>query len=294
MKLSLKVLLASIGLLVVAIIWGTGFVATKIALTGLTPLYFMAIRFIIAAMIMGLLSLKSIRKSTKETWAAGIVIGVCLYLGFAAQTIGLLDTTPGKQAFITGTNVVFVPFIAWLIFKQKPEMRSVLGALVCFAGIGLLSVDEQLRMGRGDLLTLVSAIFFAAQIVLTGWFAPKTDIRVLLVSQLTTVGVLSLVTAGLFEPQPVLVFGYALGATLYTALFGTCIAFFLQTIGQSYVSSSSTAMILSTEAVFGSVFSAMFFGETFTFKMAIGCFSILCAIVISEMKTSQVTLVQPE
>lgn len=282
------------GLVLVSIIWGTGFVATKIALEGYQPLTFMAIRFIVATAIVGIIFRKDLAKVTKSDMKGGIVIGSLLFAGFVTQTIGLLYTTPAKQAFITGTNVVFVPFIYWAVTKVKPDFRALVGAIVCLMGIGLLSINESFTIGIGDALTFLCAIFFAGQIVAIGHFAKDTQVNNLLVIQLATVALLSLGSAMVFEDVPSTIHMGALAATMYTAIFGTCVAFFIQNVAQKHTSSSQAAIILSMEAVFGSLSSALIIGEHFTMKMVIGSLSILAAIIITELKPVKGDVVQPE
>ena len=155
-----KSLYADLSLVLVALIWGSGFVATKKALAHTTPYYLLAIRFIISFLIMAVVFFKKLKKMNFKDFKAGAVIGLFLFLGFATQTVGLNYTTAGKQAFITATNVVMVPFIYWGISKKKPDIYEVIAALLCFAGIGILSVDSGCKMGYGEFLTFLCAIFF--------------------------------------------------------------------------------------------------------------------------------------
>ena len=129
-----KSLYADISLMLVAIIWGTGFVVTKNALDNMTPYYILAFRFLISTLLLGIISFKKLKKITKKELSAGIIIGLFLFFGFATQTVGLKYTTVGKQSFITATNVVMVPFMYWLISKKKPNNYEMFGALLCFVG----------------------------------------------------------------------------------------------------------------------------------------------------------------
>ena len=71
---------------------------------------------------------------------------------------------------------------------------------------------------------------------------------------------------------------------LYLAIFSTLIAFLIQNVAQKYTTSTHTAIILSLEAVFGSILSSLLLGESFTYKMLIGCTIILIAIITAETK----------
>ena len=279
-----KIIYADISLLIVAIIWGAGFVVTKNALDHVTPYYLMAIRFTISTLLLGGIFFKRIRKAKLKDIKSGVLVGLFLFGGFATQTIGLNYTTVGKQAFITATNVVMVPFIYWAISKKKPVNYEIFGAILCFVGIGILSLDEGLTMGYGDFLTLICAVFFALHIATVGHFAKDTDPFVLSIIQLGTAAILSIISALIFEPRMVEIQSEAIIPILYLAIFGTLLAFLIQTVAQGYTTSVHTAIILSLEAVFGSILAIIILKEPLTIRFVIGCLSILTSVIIGETK----------
>lgn len=98
-------------LVLTAIIWGSGFVASTVALEHYTPYQILAGRFLVGAVILSLIFFKKLNKLKKSTLIKGALLGVFLYIAFALQTVGLQFTTPSKNAFLTAVNVVIVPFI---------------------------------------------------------------------------------------------------------------------------------------------------------------------------------------
>ena len=215
---------------------------------------------------------------------SGVLVGLFLFGGFATQTIGLNYTTAGKQAFITATNVVMVPFIFWTISKKKPDNYEIFGAILCFVGIGILSLDGKLSIGYGDLLTLICAVFFAFHIATVGYFARDVDPFVLSIVQFGTAGILSTACALIFEPRVVTIQREVIIPILYLAVLGTLLAFLIQTVAQRHTTSVHTAIILSLEAVFGSILAIIFLKEPITIRFLMGCFSILISVMISETK----------
>ena len=161
--------LSKLLLLLVAMIWGSGFPATKIILdSGIKPFEFLGIRFFITALVMlCIMRMKKI-KIEKAERNLGMLAGVILFLAFAFQTVGLVYTTASKNAFITGANVIFVPYITWVITKEKPKLIYIISSIICFIGIGFLSFEENLTINFGDFLTFICAICFALQIVVIG------------------------------------------------------------------------------------------------------------------------------
>ncbi len=280
-----KSLYADLSLLLVAIIWGSSFVVMKNSLNHITPYYLLAYRFIIASILMGIVFFKRLRKVSIENLKAGLLIGIFLFVGYATQTVGLKYTTAGKQAFITATNVVMVPFIYWGISKKKPDAYDIIAAFLCTIGIGTLSFESNLKMGYGELLTFVCAIFFALHISTIGYFSKKHDPIILSVIQIVVVALLSTIVALLFEPKvDMFPSKEAVLPILYLAIFCTLTAYLIQNVAQRHTSSTHAAIILSLESVFGGLLSLIFLKEPFTIRFFIGCLAILISIITTETK----------
>lgn len=277
-------LLADISLLIVAIIWGSGFVATKNALESISPLFINTLRFSISTLLVGIIFFKKIKGIDISHLKAGFIIGFFLFLGFSTQTIGLIYTTASKQAFLTGTNVVMVPFLYYFISKEKPNSYNIIATFLCLIGISLLTLDESIYMNRGDLLTLACAVFFACHIVSTGYFAKKYDPIILTFAQLFVTSVLSFLSMITFEGIPISFHKEGVFPVLYLGIFSTFIAFLIQTVAQKHTSPSHTAIILCLESVFGTILSCILLDDKFTYKIFIGCTLIFLAIITAETK----------
>ena len=269
-------------LLLVAIIWGIGFVAVKIGLNdGVSPFFLLALRFSVATLALLPFQIHKIKKIHSSTWKHGAILGVLMFLGFAFQTIGLNYTTTSKNAFITGVYVVLVPYISWFLTKKKVHINSILAAIMTLIGIGLLTLNDSLSINIGDFLTLICAVMFAGHIALTSKIANNEPSDTLVFIQMVTAGILSyIITFTINEPHQ-LTMNSSL-AILYLGIFSTMIAFFLQTIGQKYAHATKSAILLSTESLFGALFAIIFFHDLFTFKMIIGAIIIFAAILMTE------------
>ncbi|NCB70812.1 MAG: EamA family transporter, partial [Clostridia bacterium] len=195
-----QVLFADLGLLLVALLWGAGFLFTKRGLDYITPLWMMSMRFVGATIIMSIVFYKNFRKISKSDLKAGLIIGIFLYIAFATQTIGLQYTSISNQAFLTATNVVFVPFLVWVVYKKAPDKFAFIGAALATVGIGLITLKEGLHLNVGDMWTLACAVFFAGHIVSIGFFAKDKDPIALTIVQFAVAAVLSLVSALMMEP----------------------------------------------------------------------------------------------
>lgn len=281
----MKKYLGMLGLLIVTVIWGGGFVASDIALSSLSPAQILVIRFLLASVLMFPLCarhLKSIKK--QEIWA-GIVLGVYLFAAFALQIVGLKYTTPSKNAFLTATNVVFVPFIARVLYRKHVSVQGVIGAFMAIAGAGVLSLDKNFAIGLGDGLTLLCAVCFALHIFFTGEYVEKYRVTVLIFFQMVTAFAFSLfyllITGGWGEFSMT---REGILSVLYLGAVSTTLTYLIQTASQQYVDETRSAIILSMEAVFGTLFSVLLLHEKIDGKMVAGCILILGAVLVSEIK----------
>ena len=279
-----QVLFADLGLLLVALLWGAGFLFTKRGLDYITPLWMMSMRFVGATIIMSIVFYKNFRKISKSDLKAGLIIGIFLYIAFATQTIGLQFTSISNQAFLTATNVVFVPFLVWAVYKKAPDKFAFIGAALATVGIGLITLKEGLQLNVGDMWTLACAVFFAGHIVSIGFFAKDKDPIALTIVQFAVAAVLSLVSALIMEPLPAKIGSEAMVAVGYMVLASTLLAFLLQNICQKYTPSTHASLILSLESVFGTLVAVIFEGEMFNLQMAFGCITVFAAILLIETR----------
>ncbi len=283
----MKRYLAIAGLILVTIIWGGGFVASDMALESLLPFQIMAIRFFLATVLMGGISIRELRGMKKEEIRAGILMGIALFAGFALQIIGLQYTTPSKNAFLTALNVVMVPFIAFIICKKKIGAKGIIGAVMAIVGVGILSLEKDLTLGLGDGLTLLCAVGFAFQIFFTSEFVKKYRAVILNFVQMCTAFLLSLISLFAFGELEFVATTKGWLSVLYLGVVSTTICYLLQTACQRYVDETKAAIILSMESVFGTLFSILILGEVITVRMVIGCVIILTAVIISNLADVQ-------
>lgn len=291
----MKKWLAIGALILVTVIWGGGFVASDMALESMKPFQIMMVRFLLASVLMGVISWgqrKGEEKLKDRSGAikAGVLMGVTLFMGFAFQIIGLQYTTPSKNAFLTALNVVIVPFIAFVILKKKIGAKGIIGAVMSVLGVGLLSLNGNFTVSLGDGLTLFCAVGFAFQIFFTSEFVKKYPASVLNMVQMFTAFVLSAISLMIFGENDFQVTTQGWLSALYLGVVSTTICYLLQTACQKYIDETKAAIILSMESVFGTIFSILILHEVVTVRMVIGCAVILAAVIISNMsETSEET-----
>lgn len=280
----MKKYVGELGLIIVAIIWGSGFVATAISLEAYTAFQSMAVRFFIGAILLIVIFHKQLRSIKKSTIIKGMILGIILYIAFALQTVGLAHTTPSKNAFLTAVNVIAVPFIGYFLFKKQMNRFEIIGAILSVIGIALLSVNHVDGMNIGDLLSLLCAFAFAFHIIYTGIFVKSEKPIPLTIIQFATAALIGFVMIGIRGEIVLQVEAKPLLALIYLGVFSTGIAFFMQTYAQQFVNETKSAILLSTEAVWGMFFSIIIIQEVVTQRMMVGACIIIAAILLTELK----------
>jgi drug/metabolite transporter (DMT)-like permease len=290
MRENTRSFVCAFGLIFVTIIWGFAFVVVKNSLDYVLPLYMMAFRFTIASVVLALLFLPKFKHLDKSTFFHGMILGIFLFAAYAFQTVGLQFTTAGKNAFLTTTYVMMVPFLNWFFHKSKPSWNCVLAAIIALIGIGLLSLQGDFSMNRGDVLTIICGFFFAVHIIFISRYTQTQDPVLLTILQLAFSALFSWIfapfTDGSFPLQETLRTDVIV-SMLYLGLFSTLLCFLLQNVCQKYLRASTTSLLLSFESVFGVIFSIIFLKEILTAKMIVGCVLIFFALVLSEIDWKQ-------
>lgn len=293
-KRSLPSFVYKLMLLAATVIWGFAFVVMKDAVDVLPPAQLIGVRFLLTGLLMAVLFHRRLRGSLNAGFlGAGLVLGAVTFLAFWVQTVGLAETTPGKNAFLTATYCVIVPFMLWGLTRKRPTMANVGAAVLCVAGIGLVSMTAgSFTIGFGDLMTLLCAVFFAAQIIAIARFSRRFDVLGLTTYQFLFGGAMGLVLGAAIEPVPtweaVADLDFLLNLA-YLVVFASGICYVLQNVGLAHVPEAQGSLILSLESVFGVVASVLICGELVTGRMMLGFALIFAAILISELAPARKT-----
>ena len=275
---------ADLTMLIVAMIWGSGFVVTKNSLDTLSAMQIMFYRFLTAGIISSIFFRKKLKDINKNDIMAGSLMGFFLATGFVFQTVGLVYTTAANNAFLTSTSVVMVPFVYWITIRMKPKSNNLLAAFMMLVGIFLLTFDFEHfgEFNKGDFMTVLGAVLFAFHIVATGKFVEDKDPIVLSTVQI----IFSAVYFGIiliFDKSSMPVTMANIGGSIYLGVMSTFVCFSLQTTAQKFTSASHAAIILSLESVFGSILAILFLKEGYNYIMLIGFAVIFMSVLVAEV-----------
>lgn len=271
--------MANLILLAVAVVWGGGFIAGKMALTTLSPVAVLMYRFGIGSAVCGIIFWKRIKNAPFSTIKKGMIIGTIQMIGLTVQLSGLQYTSTANQSFLCTAYVALVPFISWIILRKRPEFRAFVAGFLAVAGIGFICLEGSLILGIGDSLSVLFSVIFGVQIVIVGMIVDgEVDIFQLSFYQLATSAVIAFFVC--------LVQGYVINdfcaeslvGVLYLAILNTVVAFIGQNYAQKYTKDTTAALIMSLESVFGFLLSVLYYKEVITLKFLAG--SVLCFIAI--------------
>ena len=284
--MNLKASAGRLALLAAALIWGSSFVIMKNTVDDVPVFLLLAIRFSIAFVVLGAVFFRRLRGLDRRFILGGMLCGAMLITAYSLQTFGLVGTTPGKNAFLTAVYCVLVPFLAWIFFRKRPTMWNWLAAVLCVAGIGLVSLNGGLTIAPGDALSLLSGVCYALHIIALSRLGEKGDVFALSIIQFGTTALLAWLLHLLTGPADVhlpLRIWPQLG---YLSVLCTCIAITLQALGQKLTPPSQSAILLSLESVFGVLFSLLLGAEALSFQLFSGFALIFLSVIVSETQLS--------
>lgn len=286
-KLSRFQTLAADGAMIfVALVWGAGFPVTDYLLQHMSPLWVLAFRFSIGAFVLTLLFHRRLARLSKNDFIGGALVGLLVSAFFLCHVWGLLLSSPGKQAFIAGTNVVIVPFLFALIYRRLPSRWALAGAVATTAGLLVMAFSPGMRFNVGDLFSAVMAILIAVHFLALGFFSRRMDPLALTVIQIDVACLILLLSALIMEPFP----GFRLspplwGAILFVSLGATVLAFLVQTVAQRYTPETHAAILLALESPFGFLLAILMGRDSWNTQFALGGLLIMAGVILAEWES---------
>tara|TARA_B100000767_G_C19749835_1_gene530244 strand:+ start:1275 stop:2216 length:942 start_codon:yes stop_codon:yes gene_type:complete len=261
---------AAIGLFFVTLLWGGTFVWMKQAMnsldvqldeyskTGVVGVI-VASRFLIAFVALVLFSSRArTALASKEDWSGGLILGSLMLAGFVLQMLGINSVSPSVSAFLTSLYVVFTAILSVKISDKKPTRMMIVGVLLATLGAGFIDGPPHIVWGKGEILTVFCAFFFALHIIYTDSITKKlnpiavtsTSFAVLVIGA----GIIALVASG--DPMVVEV-AWQEGVIiplLCLGLFGSLACILMLNAFQKYLNPTHAAIIYSFEPVWATIY----------------------------------------
>ncbi len=278
---------ADLLLLLVALIWGFGFVAQRAGMDHVGPYTFNGVRFILGGLCLIPLAMRRRRETnlgsqSMSSVLAGCIAGVVLFAGATLQQVGLQYTTAGKAGFITGLYVVLVPIIG-LCFGQKTNRGTWIGAILAVTGLYLLSIQGAFTIAFGDLLEVIGAVFWACHVLVLGYLSPRTSPIRLAMVQFFVCGLFSLGVAVVGEQITLAGMLEAAIPIFYGGVISVGAGYTLQVVVQRKAHPANAAIILSLESPFAALGGWMILNEYLSGRGMVGCFLMLAGMLVSQL-----------
>lgn len=280
---------ANLLLTLIAMIWGSAFVAQAHGMESIGPMMFTGIRFLIGALVVLPLILRERRadgvKPLRRADALKIAgLGVLLTLGAALQQIGIKYTTVTNAGFLTALYVPLVPLLGWVLLRHLPHWSVWPGAAACLVGAFLLSGAHELNVGLGDAWVIASSLPWAVHVLLVGMVADRMNAPFTVAGgQFLFCGLAALAWALGFEAWSWGGIASAAGPILYTGVLSVGVAFTAQVVAQRYAHAADAAIILSSETLFAAVFGYLLMGDRLNGAGLLGCALILGAMLLIQL-----------
>lgn len=273
-----------------SVLYGIGNPLTKIAYDGITPLWCLFFRFTLATAVFLLLFGRSILSQLKTAPVKDYLpVSLCMSGAYISCNIALSLTSATNVGFIMSMAVVFAPVLSVFLLNEPYKLRHLPVQILVLTGLVMLCVrKDEIRLGMGEGVALLTALFIAGTLVL-GKKSLNTNISAITISatQAGCTAVLSLVFALLFDDLDALskIEPAAFGVVVYLALGCTCMAYLLQNFALSYSSPSLVSMVQCTQSVLTGICSFFILGEHMTLIGVAGAGIILvCTIIESYLE----------
>lgn len=274
-----------LALIFITMIWGGTFLAVQYALNFSSPMFFVGCRFAVAALVILLISMKSIAGLTLKETLAGTAIGLMIAIGYGTQTIGLQTILSSESAFLTALYVPLVPILMWVIFQKRPSLMTWIGSVLAFTGLVFLTGNDfsSINLNYGQMLTLICAFVIALEIILIGYFAGKVNLRRVTVVQLVVASGLSFASMPLVGENSIPTFSWPLVMIVVGLGLASALIQFVMNWAQRMVDPSRAAIIYAGEPVWAGLFGRIA-GERLPLLALFGGLLVVLGVLVSELK----------
>ena len=263
----------------------TSYLFSKLIIEGMGKFNLLGVRFSLAFALLAVLFLPRLKAANRKTVAAGMIMGGMHFLIVTAELSGLKRTSSGNASFLVNTAIVLVPLLQAIIRRRLPQRKVILSVLLCFFGVGILTLGGSMGFGVGERWCLLAAFLYACTILVTDRLSHSgIDTLAAGVVQVGMIGALSLTASHLLEtPRLPNGTGEWFGIIMLAAVC-TGFGFTLQPVAQSGTTAERAGMFCALSPMVATCLGIVFLHEPFTGKTAVGGVLILLGILLAERR----------
>ena len=269
---------AVVWMVVTTVFWGGSFVFNKIGFREIPPVTFLFLRFSLATLLMGLLSLRRIRGINRDIMRKGVAVGLALGATNLSFVLGVSGTSVSRAGFLNNLFVLIIPLLCYLIWRERVSRATFAGILLAVTGLWSLARGGAAGFNTGDLLSTICAVFIAIHIIAVSKILKDEDVYLVTLVQFATVALMGALLSFLFAP-PLRPFGMvSAGAILYCAVFPTVICFTLQNTWQRYTTPAQAGLIYTLDPIWSMLGGLIFLAERLSAAEWAGCALIFVGV----------------
>lgn len=265
-------------LVVTTVLWGGSFVFNKLGFREIHPLWFLALRFLLAALIMGIVSLPRLSRLNRTILRNGALVGLALFAANLSFVIGVSGTTVSRAGFLNNLFVLIIPIVCRIVWGSPIDRRTAAGVILALVGLSAFAVGGSEGFNRGDFVSTICAFFISFHIIVVSRVLKNEDVFLVSLVQFTVTALLGLATALLLAPLPTMPGAQSVGALVYCALFPTVICFTIQNAWQRHTTPSRAGLIYTLDPVWSLLGGMLILGERLSGREWIGCILIFSAV----------------
>lgn len=272
----------------VTIARSTSFIFSKTLLHSMEPLNILAVRFLVAFLVLAVMFNKKLREMDRGTFLGGVLLGLVYTSVLGFEMLGLRQVDTGVSSFIENAAVVIVPIYQAILFRALPKKNTFFCAIIAFVGVGFLSLSSGIgELNMGIVYTIIAALSYAAAIMVTASLSAKYDPITIGVMQIGTLGVVTLILSLILETPRIPTEPANWVMILILALVCTCFGFTLQPLAQKYISTDTAAIFSALNPLSACIIGILFAGEPYGLYKLIGAVLIMTGVMMSILKKAE-------
>ncbi len=261
----------------------TSFVFNKQLLDHMGVFNILALRFVIAAVVMSVIFHKGLLRVTKREALAGLAVGGCYFLVLWSELAATAVSPTSTVALLQNTAVVIVPIIETVLTRKKPTLVTIAGVVLAMIGVACIALPQG-ELGGGIAICFLSAVLYAIAIVVTDRVTDESlNAMNVGIVQVAVIAVLSTVATFLVETPTLPTTGGDWFRLLYLALVCTGFGFTLVPVAQSRLTASRAGIICALSPAVAAVLGVAVLGENLGLWGTVGVVLILFSIILPHL-----------
>jgi drug/metabolite transporter (DMT)-like permease len=267
-------------LIIVNFIWGGSYTFSKIALSEVSPSYLVAINYLLGSIILSMMFYKHLKKINMKSLYCGVITGTLVAIGTIMVSVGLKYTTSVKAGLLNSVELMTIPIVSWILFKDKFKLNDAISIFIAVCGIILINFNGiTFTFNLGDLLCTIAPMLYALQISIISKYSKNIDEVQVTTTELFMIGIISLIVALIFETPPKVISNITIYSIIYLGIFTCAVAFYFETLALKRLKPTYAGLINATLPLFTMITSYVILGETLNVISLIGSFLIIAALL---------------